>query len=94
MARAAEKRIDVVEDQVEDMQQDDTAQPTEAVQPTDIAAEDTVAEGAADADLVADDVAQQDAVQSDDAPEVVARCCLPPPSRSTSRRSPSACPMA
>lgn len=73
MARAAEKRIDVVEDQVEDMQQDDTAQPTEAAQLTDIAAEDTVAEGVATADVVADDVAQQDAVQSDDAQEVAAR---------------------
>lgn len=73
MASVAEKRIDIVEDQVEDMQQDDTAQPTEAAQPTDIAAEDTVAEGVAAADVVADDVAQQDAVQSDEAPEVAAR---------------------
>src|SRR5689334_18221517 len=68
MARAAEKRIDVVEDQVEDMQQDDIAQLTEAAQPTDIAAEDVPA-----ADLVAEDVAQQDSVQSDDVQEVAAR---------------------
>ena len=68
MARAAEKRIDVVEDQVEDMQQDDAAQPTEATQPTDIATEDVAA-----ADVVAGDVAQQDSVQSDDVQEVAAR---------------------
>ena len=58
MASVAEKRIDVVEDQVEDMQQDDAAQPTEATQST---------------EAVAEDAAQQEAAQSDDAQEVAAR---------------------
>lgn len=57
MASVAEKRIDVVEDQVEDMQQDESAQPTEVV-----------AEDAAQQEAV-----QQEAVTQDDAQEIAAR---------------------
>ena len=75
MASVAEKRIDIVEDQVEDMQQDESAQPTgatqqteaaqstEAVQPTDVVAENAPAQEAV----------QQDSVSQDDATEVSAR---------------------
>lgn len=57
MASVAEKRIDVVEDQIEDIEQAEAAQHDESVQPNEVAR----------------DAAQQDTVSQDDAQEVAAR---------------------